>query len=73
MICPKCGSKLIQREDDSNEESIKRRLEIYDNQTAPLVDYYSKKGVLRTEEVSVKINRLGKQVALDIVKDIKQN
>ena len=72
-ICDKCGSKLIQREDDSNEESIKRRLEIYDNQTAPLVDYYSKKGVLRTEEVSVKINRLGKQVALDIVKDIKQN
>lgn len=70
-ICDKCGSKLIQREDDSNEEAIQKRLEIYENETAPLVEYYRKKGVLRTEEVSVKINRLGKQVAFDIIKDIK--
>lgn len=70
-ICDKCGSKLIQREDDSSEEAINKRLEIYDNQTAPLVEYYRKKGVLRTEEVSIKINRLGKEVALDIIKEIK--
>ena len=72
-ICDKCGSELIQREDDSNEESINKRLEIYDTQTAPLVDYYNKKGILRTEEISVRINRLGKQVADDIIKDIKNS
>ncbi len=71
-ICDKCGSELIQREDDSNEESINKRLEIYDNQTAPLVEYYRKKGILRTEEVSIRINRMGKQVASDIIKDIQE-
>lgn len=70
-ICDKCGSKLIQREDDSNRDSINKRLEIYDEQTSPLVNYYDEKGVLRTEEVSVKINRLGNDVAKDIVADIK--
>lgn len=70
-ICDKCGSELIQREDDSSEEAINKRLEIYDNQTAPLVEYYNKKGILRTEEVSVKINRLGNEVAQEVIKDIK--
>ena len=70
-ICDKCGSDLIQREDDSSQEAIQKRLEIYDNNTAPLVEYYRKKGILRTEEVSVRINRLGKQVALDIIKYIE--
>ena len=70
-ICDKCGSKLIQREDDKSEDAIRRRLSIYDEQTSPLVEYYNKKGVLRTEEVSTKINRLGDDVANDIVKEIK--
>ena len=72
-ICDKCGSPLVQREDDSNRDSINKRLEIYDEQTAPLVDYYKNKGVLRTEEVSVRINRLGKDIADDIIRDIKGN
>ncbi len=70
-ICDKCGAELVQRKDDSSRESINKRLEIYDTQTAPLVDYYKNKGVLRTEEVSTKINRLGKDVADDVLKDIK--
>ena len=70
-ICDKCGAPLVQREDDSNEEAINKRLEIYDSQTSPLVEYYTEKGVIRTEEVSTKINRLGKEVALDIIKDIE--
>lgn len=69
-ICDKCGSKIVQREDDSTEESIKQRLEIYETKTSALIEYYSKKGILRTEEVSEKINRLGKEVAEDVVKDI---
>ena len=70
-ICDKCGAKLKQREDDSNPEAIKRRLEIYEEKTSPLVEYYNKKGVLRTEEVSVSINRMGKDVADDILDYIK--
>lgn len=72
-ICDKCGSKLIQREDDSNEESIRNRLNIYDTQTSPLVEYYEKMGVLKTEEVSEKINRLGKDAAEDIIKYLGNN
>lgn len=71
-ICDKCGAELVQREDDSNEESIRNRLQIYDEKTSPLVDYYTAKGVLRTEEVSEAINRLGNDVANDILRDIKK-
>ena len=70
-ICDKCGANLIQREDDSTAEAINQRLEIYETKTAPLVEYYGKKGVLRNEEVSEKINRLGKEVAKDIIKELK--
>lgn len=70
-ICDKCGAALVQREDDSKEESIRNRLNIYDEQTSPLVEYYTKKGVLRTEEVSEAVNRLGADVAQDVIKDIR--
>ena len=65
-ICDNCGSKLVQREDDSNEESIRNRLNIYDEKTSPLVDYYEKKGVIETQEVSERINRLGQDVAEEV-------
>lgn len=70
-ICDKCGSKLVQREDDTSEDAIRKRLAIYDEQTSPLVDYYESKGVLRTEEVSTKSNHLGIDVATEVVRDIK--
>ena len=65
-ICDKCGEKLVQREDDSNAESIQNRLNIYDEKTSPLVEYYKNKGVLTTQEVSEKINHLGKDVAEEV-------
>lgn len=71
-ICDKCSAQLKQREDDSNPEAINKRLEIYENQTSPLVEYYNQKGVLRTETVSTSINRMGKDVATDVIKDIKK-
>jgi len=71
-ICDICGTKLTQRDDDSTEDAISKRLEIYKTKTAPLIEYYNNKGVLRTEEVSAKINRLGEQVAEDVIKDIKK-
>ena len=66
-ICDKCGSPLKQRADDSDSEAIKRRLEIYEEKTSPLVKYYEDKGVLKTETVSLAINRMGNDVANEIV------
>ncbi|WP_025270560.1 adenylate kinase [Hippea sp. KM1] len=51
-ICDQCGSKLIQRDDDT-EEVVKNRLEVYKKSTMPLVEYYTKTGKL------VKINGVG--------------
>ena len=45
--CRKAGGELLQREDD-NEATIRNRLQVYERQTAPLVDYYTKKGLLKT-------------------------
>lgn len=70
-ICDKCGAELVQRGDDSDKAAIQNRLNIYDEKTLPLVEFYSKKGVLRTEEISEKTGRLGKDVAEDILKEIK--
>lgn len=39
-VCDKCGSGLIQRADD-NEETVRNRLEVYDSQTRPLIDFYA--------------------------------
>ena len=46
-ICDKCGSKTIQRADETV-EAISKRLDTYDEMTAPLADYYEKKGQLFT-------------------------
>lgn len=43
--CRKSGGELLQRDDD-NEATIRNRLQVYERQTAPLVDYYTKKGLL---------------------------
>ncbi len=45
-VCDKCGGELYQRDDD-REETIKKRLDVYEAQTAPLIDYYEKKGILK--------------------------
>lgn len=44
-VCDKCGGELYQRKDDNN-KSVEKRLEVYGNQTKPLLDYYSVKGNL---------------------------
>ena len=65
-VCDKCGSKIITRKDDTV-EAIQTRLEQYFKLTNPLVDFYDRKGCLTTEEVSQRINRMGKDVAEEIV------
>lgn len=44
-VCKKCGKPLFVRDDD-NEETINKRLDTYKEQTQPLVDFYSKLGIL---------------------------
>ena len=46
-ICDRCGQELVLRDDDK-EETVQKRLEVYHEQTQPLLAYYEKKGVLRT-------------------------
>lgn len=72
-ICDICGSPLKQRADDSDPEAIRKRLEIYEEKTSPLVDYYKNKGVLQTEEISISINRMGIDVAKDIIEGLKND
>jgi len=45
-VCDKCGGKLYQREDDA-EETVRHRLEVYNANTKPLLDYYSRAGILK--------------------------
>lgn len=45
--CDLCGSELFQRDDDK-EELVAKRLNTYNEQTSPLIDYYSKRGILET-------------------------
>lgn len=44
-LCDSCGGELYQRDDD-NEKTIRDRLSVYNKQTAPLLDYYRKQGLL---------------------------
>ncbi len=46
-ICSECGGELYQRDDD-REETMRRRLEVYEEQTSPLISYYGERALLRT-------------------------
>ena len=59
--CDKCGSELYQRDDD-NEKTIKSRLDVYHNQTSPLINYYQKKGIYKKVEGTGDINNIFKNV-----------
>lgn len=63
-VCDECGGELYQRSDDT-EETVRKRISVYEGQTFPLIDYYKKKGILKEvdgnrpiEEISESINKL---------------
>jgi adenylate kinase len=62
-LCDQCGGELYQRKDD-DEETVKNRLAVYNNQTKPLLDYYSAKGNL--------FNINGEQEIDDVFQDIQK-
>ena len=71
-VCDKCGSALIKRDDDTV-ETVKSRLNNYFELTSPLVDYYEKQNKIFSAVVSKSINKIGKDVAEDVEKYIKDN
>lgn len=59
--CDKCGGELFQRDDDK-EATIKNRLDVYEKSTAPLIDYYKKKGILKSVQGEGDINEIFSKV-----------
>lgn len=60
-ICDKCGSPVVQREDET-EEAISKRLETYNEKTAPLIGFYDKEGMLVT------VNATSSDAVIDAIK-----
>jgi len=59
--CDACGGELYQRADD-NEETVRNRLKVYHEQTAPLIEYYKKKGVLFEVDGNKSIEEITQQL-----------
>lgn len=59
--CDACGGELYQRDDD-REETIRNRLGVYDAQTAPLIAYYAKQGLLSTVDGMLEIGVVQKRI-----------
>lgn len=51
-VCDRCGKDLVLRDDDK-EETVQKRLNVYHEQTQPLIDFYEKKGVLKEVDGTV--------------------
>lgn len=66
--CAKCGGEVILRDDDKP-ETVKSRLTVYENQTAPLIGYYESKGILLTVDGMQSIDEVSKSV-LDALKSL---
>lgn len=54
-ICDTCGGELILRDDDKP-ETVQKRLNVYHEQTQPLIDYYTEAGILKTVDGTVDID-----------------
>lgn len=60
-VCDKCQGEVYQRADD-REETVKKRLEVYQAQTKPLIDYYSKRGLYREIDGEQHIDQVFKDI-----------
>lgn len=54
-VCDACGAELILRDDDKP-ETVKKRLDVYHEQTQPLIEYYTKKGIIAEVDGTVDMN-----------------
>lgn len=60
-ICDNCGGELLQRKDDT-EETVAKRINVYQEQTEPLIDYYTKKGLIINIDGEKPIAEVGKDI-----------
>jgi len=60
-LCDECDGELIQRDDDK-EETVVKRIEVYLEQTQPLIDYYAKRGLLVNIDGGQNITNVGEQI-----------
>jgi adenylate kinase len=67
--CDKCGAELVQRSDD-REDTIRSRLSVYRAQTAPLIDFYDRMGLLKNVDGTGTIDRIFKTVRSLIDKEL---
>ena len=68
--CELCGTDIVQRKDDTA-ETVKERLDVYEKQTQPLIDYYSKNNLLSQVDGTKAINLVFESIC-DVLKD-KEN
>lgn len=61
-VCDRCGGQTVLREDDKP-ETVKRRLEVYREQTKPLIDYYTKKSILHSVDGTIDLEEVFLQIA----------
>lgn len=59
--CERCGQTLVHRDDDTK-EVVRSRLEVYEKQTRPLIEYYAEKGVLKTVDGNLPIEECFAQI-----------
>ncbi|MFO3717134.1 adenylate kinase [Anaerococcus sp. ENR1011] len=59
-ICDKCGTPLIHRKDDEL-ETVKNRIDVYNEQTAVLIDYYTNKGILKSIDGTQTVDEIFKE------------
>ena len=60
-ICDICGNNLIQRADDAR-ETVEERLDVYEEQTSPLIKFYEEKGILKVVDGTQAINEIFKSI-----------
>jgi adenylate kinase len=71
MICDKCGGPLYQRPDDTP-EVIKKRIQVYEQQTQPILQYYKEKAVPFTEVKCEKLETPPEVIVEEILKGLKK-
>ncbi|MBD7912730.1 MULTISPECIES: adenylate kinase [Clostridium] len=67
--CELCGSEVVQRKDDT-EETVQERLDVYERQTQPLIDFYKEKNLLSVVEGTKAINEVFESIC-DILGSVK--
>ncbi|MBO6155525.1 MAG: adenylate kinase [Lachnospiraceae bacterium] len=61
-ICDICGSELVLRDDDKP-ETVQKRLDVYHEQTQPLIEYYDKQGILKTVDGTMQMEDVFASIA----------